>query len=38
MQARNEQALNELLRQLLPPSVEQSLDDAEREMTARMDA
>ena len=38
MQAQNEQALNDLLRQLLPPSVEQSIDEAERELTARMDA
>jgi bacillithiol biosynthesis cysteine-adding enzyme BshC len=38
MQAQNEQALNELLRRLLPPSVEQSIDDAERELTARMEA
>ena len=38
MQAQNEQALNDLLRQLLPPSVQQSIDEAEREITARMDA
>jgi bacillithiol biosynthesis cysteine-adding enzyme BshC len=38
LQPQNEHALNELLRTLLPPSVERTIDEARREIRARMDA
>jgi bacillithiol synthase len=38
LQAQDEHALNELLRAQLPPAVEKSMQEAEREIAARMDA
>ena len=38
LQAQDEHALNELLRAQLPPSVEKSMQEAEQEIAARMDA
>jgi bacillithiol biosynthesis cysteine-adding enzyme BshC len=38
LQPQNEHALNELLRTLLPPAVERTIDEARREIRARMDA
>lgn len=38
LQAQNEHALNELLRALLPPTVERTLREAQQEIEARMDA
>jgi bacillithiol biosynthesis cysteine-adding enzyme BshC len=38
LREQDEHALNELLRALLPPSVERSIDEAERALAERMDA
>jgi uncharacterized protein YllA (UPF0747 family) len=38
LQAQDEHALNELLRAQLPPTVEKSMQEAEHEIAARMDA
>ena len=38
LEAQDEHTLNELLRAQLPPSVERSMQDAERELAARLDA
>lgn len=38
LEAQDEHALNELLRALLPASVERSMQDAERDIAARMEA